>query len=352
MNNFLKITVSLTLLGVSAMTHGGSRPDAHAPIGVTADHTHHTGEIMLSYRYMHMSMGGNQQGTSNISPEEIVINTPNRFAGRPAMPPTVRVVPTAMTVDIHMLGAMYAPSKRVTLMGMLSYVEKEMDHITFEGSTGTSRLGNFTTRSSGVGDSTLAALINLGGDHHHSRLHATLGISLPSGSINKIGDILTPTNSRPNVRLPYPMQLGSGTFDLITGLTYSGHRDALGWGAQWKSKFRTGENDADYSLGDEHQLQGWLSYLLTSSMSVSARLEFLDRENISGIDALIQAPVQTADPTRQGLRRLDLGLGANVILPLDGHRLALELDLPLSQDLDGPQLESDWMLTIGWQYSF
>lgn len=39
-----------------------SRPDSHGPIGVMGDHTHEAGEIMLSYRWMYMSMGGHRAG--------------------------------------------------------------------------------------------------------------------------------------------------------------------------------------------------------------------------------------------------------------------------------------------------
>ncbi len=33
------------------------------------------------------------------------------------------------------------------------------------------------------------------------------------------------------------------------------------------------------------------------------------------------------------------------------YRLTVEIGLPLYQDLDGPQLKSDYSLTIGWQLS-
>ncbi|MEO0773508.1 MAG: hypothetical protein AAFZ04_10040 [Pseudomonadota bacterium] len=52
-------------------SHSGNEPlraDGHAPIGVMGDHRHATGEIMLSYRFMRMDMGGNQVGSSNLSP--------------------------------------------------------------------------------------------------------------------------------------------------------------------------------------------------------------------------------------------------------------------------------------------
>lgn len=37
---------------------------------------------------------------------------------------------------------------------------------------------------------------------------------------------------------------------------------------------------------------------------------------------------------------------------LRGHRLGAELLLPVYRHLDGPQLETDWTLRIGWQRAF
>ncbi|MGI9287275.1 MAG: hypothetical protein ACR2P1_17965 [Pseudomonadales bacterium] len=328
-----------------------TRPDSHAPIGVMGDHTHQQGEIMLSYRFMHMDMEGNLNGTSNQSPEEIVTTEPNRFSNPPMQPPMLRVVPTKMTMDMHMFGAMYAPSDRITLMTMFNYIEKEMEHVTFMGPMGTTRLGGFTTETSGFGDTSLAALVKVfkGGT---SRWHVTAGISLPTGDIEETDTILTPMNTRPSPRLPYPMQLGSGTYDVIAGLTYAQHSAAWGWGSQWRSVFRTGENDENYTLGDEHRLTGWLSYSMNPYISFSGRLEYFDRGNIDGIDPLIVAPVQTADPDRQGAKRVDASLGFNFLLPGEEQRLALEINVPIRQDLDGPQLETDWHATVGWQFAF
>ena len=327
-----------------------TRPDAHAPIGVMGDHVHDKGEFMFSYRFMTMQMDGNRDGSSRLSPETIATTAANRFANPPSMPPTLRVVPTEMTMDMHMFGAMYAPSDRVTLMGMVNYIEKEMDHVTFAGPQGTTRLGEFTTKTSGFGDTSLAALIRLNQSHDH-RWHATIGVSLPTGSIDEEDRILTPMNTRPSPRLPYPMQLGSGTYDVIAGLTYSASRGAWGWGGQWRSVIRTGENDEDYTLGDEHKVQAWFSRILSDSLSVSLRASYFDRGNIDGMDPRIVAPVQTADPDRQGVERTDLTLGLNWVLPGDAHRLALEIGRPIHQDLDGPQLETDWLATIGWQWT-
>ncbi len=339
-------------LGLCTSAQGDSRVDSHAPIGVMGDHTHAAGEMMFSYRYMMMHMQGNQIGTDDVSVEQIATSVPNRFADVPMQPPTLRVVPTQMDMTMHMLGMMYAPSDRLTLMGMLNVVDSEMDHVTFAGGAGTDQLGGFTTSASGIGDLSLVGLFRLGGSER-SRWHATAGVSLPTGSQDETGQVLAPNGMQPTLRLPYPMQLGSGTYDLIGGLTWAAHQDRLGWGAQWRSVVRTGENDEQYTRGDEHKLTGWISRTLSPTASLSARVSVLSRGDIDGIDPQIVAPVQTANPDNHGLTRADLGLGLNLGGSGDwgGHRLALELEVPVYQDLEGPQLETDWQLMLGYQFA-
>ena len=328
-----------------------TRPDAHAPIALMGDHMHQQGEFMFSYRYMHMAMQGNRDGGSRLSPAEVAGGISHPFADPPRIPPTLRVVPVEMTMDMHMIGVMYAPNDRVTLAGMGTYLEKQMDHLVFRGPRGTDVLGEFTTSTRGPGDVSLLALLRLseGGARH--RIHATVGTSVPVGSVTKTDEILTPANTRPSPRLPYPMQLGSGTVDLIVGATYASEAGAWGWGAQTRSVVRIGDNDEGYALGDEHWVHAWLSRVLTPQLSVSARIARYARSNISGLDDEIAAPVQTADPRRQKAQRLELALGSNLVLPGGRHRLAADVAVPVGQRLDGPQLESDWQVTVGWQFA-
>jgi len=329
------------------------RPDSHAPIGVMGEHTHAKGEWMLSYRFMHMDMAGNRVGTDSISPEEVATGAPNRFFGLPGQPPTLRVVPTSMTMNMHMFGLMYAPSDRVTLMLMANWTEKEMDHVTFAGGMGTERLGTFTTRTSGIGDSSVTGLVTLWRSARAS-LHANLGVELPTGSNTERDQILTPMGMRPSPRLPYPMQLGSGSVSGIVGLTHNWSTRNFSGGSQWRSLVRVNENDEDYTLGDEHRITTWGAWRFAPRFSLSARVEGWRRGNIDGIDPVIVAPVQTADPDRQKARRIDFGVGLNFSADgaLAGHRLALEWTRPVYQKLDGPQLETDWTVTAGWQYAF
>lgn len=334
--------------------HHGHRVDAHAPIGVMADHMHEKGEFMISYRYGTMHMEGNRIDGDDVSPETIATTIPNRFFGAPMQPPTLRVVPVEMDMQMHMVGAMYAPTDWLTLMVMGNYTIKEMDHITFAGGMGTTRLGTFTTKAKGWGDTELSGLFRVWETDNH-RLQANIGVSLPTGSNEKTDDVLTPMGMMPTLRLPYPMQLGSGTFDALPGVTYTGHGDKIAWGAQFQSTIRLGENEEDYSLGNVYKTTAWASYAWADWVSTSFRLAAETTGKIDGIDAAIVAPVQTANPDFQGGTRMDALFGVNLLGQqghVAGHRLALEAGVPVYQDLNGPQMKSDWRLTIGYQKAF
>lgn len=334
---------------------GAPRADGHAPIGVMGDHMHKKGEWMLSYRFMRMDMEGNQIGTDNVSPEQIATTVPNRFFGNPGQPPTLRVVPTQMTMDMHMFGAMYAPTDNITLMAMVPYIEKDMDHITFQGGMGTNRLGTFNTKSSGIGDVKFGGMFRLYDDATH-HLHLNLSLSAPTGATDEEDDILTPMGGRPTVRLPYAMQIGTGTWDLHPGLTYTGRMGDLSWGSQISGEIRLeSENDEGYSFGDKLKLTNWVAYQFAPWISASFRTAYTSQGDIDGIDPNIIAPVQTANPENYGGEKFELFGGINTVItqgPLKGHRFAIEAGAPVYQDLNGPQMETDWTLITGWQYAF
>ncbi|MEO1304213.1 MAG: transporter [Pseudomonadota bacterium] len=354
-------SAALALVPLSVSAHEGDGGNVtyasdHAPIGVMADHRHEQGEWMFSYRYMYMDMSGSRDGTDSISPDETVTTVANPFANPPMMPPTLRVVPTDMPMQMHMLGAMYGLTDRITLMAMGMYLSNEMDHITYQGPMGTTRLGEFTTETMGFGDTTVGAIIGLDdGSYEHREINIGLALSLPTGSIEETDQILTPMNTTPSPRLPYPMQLGSGTFDLKPSLTARTRTGKWSYGAQASAVIRLDENDEGYSLGDVAEATGWLAYEPEPWISISSRLKARTAGQIEGDDALIRAPVQTADPDNHGGETLEALFGVNLAGQTGwqkGHRIAAEIGLPLYRDLNGPQLETDLTLTLGWQKAF
>ena len=230
---------------------------------------------------------------------------------------------------------------------------------------GTNVLGNFITQTRGLGDTRIGGIIRLlsrGGHQHEPATRTALlnvGLSLPTGSIEAKDHILTPMEMRPEVRVPYPMQLGSGTYDLFYGFTYSSVQGAysrgFGWGVQVINTTRLGENKAGYKLGNKVNATMWGSYLFRKWISSSVRIAYEQVGKVEGMDAQIMAPVQTANPEFLGGQRMDVALGVN-LLGLNGFtkdmRLAAEFALPVYQNLNGPQLETDYIFTLGVQYAF
>lgn len=330
------LATALVPLSLFADEHqaGVTRADEHAPIGVMGDHIHDKGEFMLSYRYMTMRMDGLRDGTDSLSPAEVL----QSFA----------ITPLDMTMSMHMFGGMYAPLQDLTLMLMMPVTTLTMDHRT--------RMGTeFTTESSGVGDIKLSALYRLL-ELENGQLLLSFGLSLPTGSIDK-EDFLPPMGRV--ATLPYPMQLGSGTVDLMPGITYTATYDKFSWGSQARGTLRLGENGQDYRLGHKVQSTVWGAYRFLDALSGSARVNLERWGDVSGADSRLMLrnmmgvpTVPTAYPNLRSGGRIDFLLGINFIATdgfFKGHRLAIEGGLPIYQNLDGPQLETDWLMTVGWQ---
>ncbi len=310
-----------------------SRADSHAPIGVMGDHRHEKGEVMLSYRYMYMAMEGSRDGTAALTDAEIVSPTGNNFI----------VTPTKMPMSMFMFGAMFAPSDQVTLMAMLPILDISMDHMTRAG-------GMFTTESGGLGDVKVGAMVGLT-EWEDQSLHLNAMLSLPTGSIEAMDEL--PSSNGNEVQLPYPMQVGSGTFDLMPAVTWLGQLGDWSWGAQGGGTFRLGSNDRDWTLGDRVMATAWWSRNLNRNFAASLRLQATDVGEIDGMDAapsVNPAVVPTARTDLRGGSTVELGLGLNVYIPqMRAFRLAWEGMLPLYRDLNGPQLETDWRVTVGLQ---
>ncbi|TMU55382.1 transporter [Flagellimonas algicola] len=307
------------------------RPDGHAPISVMGDHMHGKGEWMFSYRYMHMNMDELRDGTDDATTADALAD--------------YMVTPTTMPMNMHMLGTMYAPSDKVTLMVMFNYLSMEMDHLTRMG-------GTFTTETSGLGDINVSLMYRFFNKNRHS-LHGQIGISIPTGSVTE-SDV-TPASAPNETELPYPMQIGSGTLDPSLALTYLGQGETVSWGSQLKSVFRFGENDREYRYGNRYSWNNWLAIKAANWISFSARLEGLIVGELEGSDPnLNPMMVITADTNNSGGTFLNGGLGFNIYVPsgsLKNLRLGFELASPVLQDLSGIQLKNKETLTFGVQYS-
>src|SRR5436190_10308243 len=232
---------------------------------VLGGHTHPAGEAMFGYRYMHMNMEGLYDGSHEISRKE-------------AFAKGFGTLHTEMEMDMHMFEGMYAPTERLTLMAMLPYKEMSMVHLTSIGH-------KFTQEADGIGDLEAMALYTLFGDIREGghRLVLNAGASFPTGTINT-KDHAGGESSNPKVLLEYPMQLGSGTYDLMPGLTYVGDAGRWSWGAQTIETIRLGRNYHGYRVGDQYRVSAWSAYGVTDWFAPSIRIEGNWWEDITGSD--------------------------------------------------------------------
>ncbi len=298
-------------------------------------HLHPAGMWMFNYRYMRTEMkdlraGGSDVDVNSVSP---VGNVPFGFM----------MTPTRMTMDMHMVMAMYGVTGRLTLMGMANYQENSMDMLM---NMGMGNVPQSPMRTRGFGDVELTGVYGIGKD-----LVGSLGLGIPTGSTTETIEMMGMT-----FRAPYDMQLGSGTFDLKPALTYSALDKDATWncGGQAAYTWRIGKNDHDYSLGDRIKLTGWLQRAfgpaaswLRLAYSDAGRIEGRDPEIDKILDPVMGAPAPDADPANYGGQRLDLMIGASCrVGPVS---FGVEGGKPVYQYLNGLQLKTDWFLTAGVQ---
>lgn len=104
-----------------------------APAGVMLGHS---GKWMLGYEFGYERMNGNLDGSDRIGTSEILQSF---FAS-----------PTEMRMQMHMASLMYVPREGLSLMAMVPYLVKDMDHVTVDGE-------RFKEETDGLGDIELRA---------------------------------------------------------------------------------------------------------------------------------------------------------------------------------------------------
>jgi hypothetical protein len=300
------------------------------PVGIMGDHHHHKGGWMASYRYKSISMEGMQNGSEEIG----IANVLQEYM----------MSPTTMRMQGHMVGLMYGVSRRVTLMAMLPYMRMDMDMKSSMGMTS-------TMSSAGVGDLKLSSIVEIW-RQRSSILLGNLGVSLPIGSISAKGDM--PMGE--NLLLPYSMQMGSGSFGVLTSLTFSHAVNRVTLGLQYNGNIRLNDNNKDYRMGDLHDINIWTAYKANQWISTSVRLKAAKSGKIDGMATeLNKVMTPLNDQVNSGSTRIRGLVGINVypqLHQLENHVVGLEFGIPLYQEFTGTQMKSAHTLTLGWQYAF
>lgn len=298
-----------------------ARPDGHAPIGVHAEHTHHKGEWMFGYKYFLSYSDRHLDGTKKVPLATILGDY--IMAGKDMM------------MHMHMFEVMYAATNKLTLMLMADLMFHSMNHAHAPG-FGDAHSHN----TSGLGDLRLSGLYKFY-DRNYQRMHTEIGFTIPTGKIDYFEG--------------YDMQLGSGTVDLISGLTWLKQDERVSFGAQASGLFRFYDNSQNYRLGEQLNATAWTGYVINDWISPLFRLSFHHFGNIRGKDIRLDPSIDPArDPNLHSGQRFDLGIGLNIYLregSLKGTRLAFEVLFPVYQNLNGPQMANRFTAVFGVQYA-
>ncbi len=309
-------------------TEAPSRRGPPPPLGVLRAEPLEEDRFRISYTFERRKRQGLLVGDRDRTPEQI----------RNESFLDIDRTPRSLEVSVHTVRVAYAPHPRITLLAELPIVQRELERFDM------SRM-RFQNQTEGVGDVGFAVLVpfirkGLETSHVH------LGVYAPTGSIRR-------KDGEPE-RLPYDAQPGNGTWDLEWGWTYRGAWRFISWGAQAKGRHPVGRNDLDYREGSRFNASMWGATELFSGLSASLRFGWEKQNNIAGRDRGLD-PIEgpSENPKARGGTRFDLSPGLTLDLPrLANQRLSVELDLPVYQELDGPQLERDWAVRTGWQWVF
>ena len=306
-----------------------NRPDGFGPPGVTGHFTLDAGEILWNFSYTRDDWLGNRNGTTPLFQQDVL----DLFT----------VAPISMLTQTLNLELRMGITDRFTLAVSAPFIFRDDLN-----ETETAFFGGFTND---VGDVKVNTLWNVLDPGPHV-LTFGIGVSVPTGEINEHGR--TATSSR--AQLPFNMQTGSGTWDLIPSLSFISQNEAGTFGAQVGATFHVHKNARGYRLGDRFDMTSWVSYKMNDWIAVNARVVYTEWSQVHGPDPDTNALEDPrADPSATGGVRTQLPFGVTLHIRegfLEGHRLSVEYLTPIHEDLNGPQLQADNSVRLAWQVAF
>ena len=305
------------------------RPDGHAPAGVMSDFLILNRELYVGFRFYQEQFRGTSSGTVPISSDEVL----DFFSVAP-------LTLDKETVEVDLRLGLW---DFVTWQASMPFTQAEM--------LSTTDAVFFETSSRTYGDVSIRGLFDVL-EMNEYRMSLTLGATVPTGKIKKRDTI--PFAGRQI--LPYAMQSGSGTVDILAGLTFLTQSEVASVGAQISTVTRVVDNRRGYRLGDEFSLSVWGAHNLSDWMSVSLRGLYETWSDVTGSEPETDGAIDPgANSFAQGGERLHIPLGVSFFLrggPFVGHRILFEWYYPVHQDLNGPQVSADRTLVVSWQTLF
>ena len=305
------------------------RPDGHAPAGMKSDFLLPKGRIYVGYRHSVESFADTLIGTAPITSADVL----DVFAVAP-------LTHDRLTGEFDVR---FGVTDWATAEVSVPWTRNEM--------LNTTALGFYETRSQFLGDLAFQGLFDLL-EMDEYRLTGTVGATVPLGTLGKRG--VTSTGAQGV--LPFTMQGGSGSWDVLVGGTFQAQNEVSSIGAQITTVTRIHTNTKGYRLGDEFTFSLWGAYNISDWISFSIRALFEHQGDIFGFESRTDGTANPlANPFAQGGDRVLIPFGINLYLReglAAGHRLSLEVYYPVHEDLNGPQMSVDQTLVASWRAVF
>ena len=206
MRGTLVLTAALSIaaapVGAQVFVWNADRPDGASPVGIAADRTLDKGSVRVGeaddgYRFMRMKAQGLKFGADPLSDLD-------------ALDLGFTFIPVRRTIDVHAVAVGIGVTDGLTLRASGGWTSKHSEFANDD--TG------FVTDASGLVDLEGNILWQIYGSGLWQiygsgpwRGHVQLGIVAPVGSVDERADFPEASNAR----LPYDMQIGSETWNLV-----------------------------------------------------------------------------------------------------------------------------------------
>jgi len=302
----------------------------------------------LSYDFSYLEVGRYQKGTERLSFDDVLFSP-----GKTRTTENFPIVPTFIEQKVHAFSLGREISPHVSLGITVPFVQQETMHI-----SSVPNFDEFILKSSGIGDFSVFSQYKFL-DALGSSGKFGIGVSFPTGSINAVGD--TPrAGSGTLERLPYTMQIGSGTYDILAALSYEKIVGHWAYGANASATIRTGRNANNYRLGNNigldisAQYKAWKRVQPTLFASIRKTKQIVGRdESLANISAPFPFGASITDPGNFGGTKVKIGTKVKFCISKDcGFSIALKGSLPLYQNLNGIQLREKFNLSSAVNFSF
>ncbi len=322
--------------------------ELNTEIGIVVHHQHKSGNWMVGYKYMNMFMDGlisgsqEKKGNVPVTTEDVARTQMGNTPLVPVAGFNYLMAPVDMTMNMHMLTAMYGVSETTSLMVMTNYIQNDMNMVMHMGNANAITKSTYSDMATaGISDTVVNAMIRASDSWTIS-----FGVSIPTGSIDE--KVIMNGNT---IQAPYKMQLGTGTLDFLQSVTFKGGDSSFNWGAQESFSYHSGANDNGYVLGNKFEVSAWVRKTFNNNFSISSRINLFDEAQIIGRDNKIinSSMSPTFDVANTGRHELDLSLGFSKRFS-SGHRLGFEYSKPISQLVHGIQMETQYRYTLSWNY--